>query len=340
MFSPLQSQNFSALADLTNYHVQFDGKTCIVEGLQDAKSEVLFLASVDGNENQILLSVQSLLPVKFPQKLLASVFDYLFSHQSVLQKISLRSAEHQLLEKLQSVQFAADELSWSRSSFYQNPSLWHHKGIFDTHPENWIESQNHRHPERRILKTGVHYKRYIPHLKKTLTLRTADAEKDLDLFHNWHNQPRVSKLWDLNWGKPELKDYLEKGLKDRHQIPFIVELDQEAVGYFEVYWVAEDRLAPYYESDPFDRGFHFLIGNKKFLGAENTQAIVSAVMHYMFLDDPRTRRIMAEPRADNQLVLKYVELIPGWKFIKEFDFPHKRAALLMAKREDFFAEAL
>lgn len=35
---------------------------------------------------------------------------------------------------------------------------------------------------------------------------------------------------------------MEKGLKDPHQIPMLVEMDGEPLGYYEMYWVPEDRL--------------------------------------------------------------------------------------------------
>src|SRR5690606_10514383 len=106
--------------------------------------------------------------------------------------------------------------------------------------------------------------------------------------------------------------YIEAGLRKKHQIPMIIELDGEPVGYYEFYWVKEDRLGPYYEARDYDRGFHFLIGNKKFLGKNNTDAITSSGLHFIYLDDPRTMFTMAEPRYDNNKVLKYADESIGW----------------------------
>jgi hypothetical protein len=98
--------------------------------------------------------------------------------------------------------------------------------------------------------------------------------------------------------------------------------------------LASDNRPPIY--DKFDRGFHFLIGERKFLGIKNTDAVLKSVVHYLFLDDPRTLKIMAEPRSDNKKVLQYVDYFPVWRRIKEFDFPHKRAVLLECTRERLF----
>jgi acetyl CoA:N6-hydroxylysine acetyl transferase len=250
--------------------------------------------------------------------------EYLLGHIPEIKKIELTTALP-LLGK-----------SFLRSEFFQLPTLWHHQENYVITPEKWMETDGRPHPVRAPHHQGVFYRRYLPHLEKTVTFRLTNIEKDLDIFHEWHNSPRVSFFWELNQSKEELKDYMEKGLKKPHQIPMLVEMDGEALGYYEMYWVPEDRLGPYYDHDAFDRGFHFLIGNKKFLGYNITDSVIKSGLHLLFLDEARTRRIMAEPRHDNQKVLKYAEASIGWKKLKEFDFPHKRAALLENSREIFF----
>lgn len=223
----------------------------------------------------------------------------------------------------------------TREEFFQTTNLWHIPKNEKLLPEKWNRSFERPHPIRSDRKDGVFYKRFAQNINKTITIRGIDPEKDLDTFHNWHNQPRVAFFWELAQTKEELKAYMEKTKSDPHMIPTFVELDGKPVAYFELYWTLEDRLGPYYPADAFDRGFHFLVGEKDALGFENTDSIVKSVLHCLFLDDPRTRRVMAEPRADNKKVLKYVES-SGWKKLYEFDFPHKRAALLECKRENFF----
>lgn len=206
--------------------------------------------------------------------------------------------------------------SFERSEFFQLPLLWHHKSSYSIAPEKWTITNQRSHPIRPKPHQGEVYRRYIPQIKSTVSFRLIDRERDLDIFHHWHNQSRVSFFWELNKPKEELSDYIEKGLNDPHQIPMMVEINGEPLGYYEMYWVREDRLGPYYESEAFDRGFHFLIGNKKYLGHKTTDSVIKSGLHFLFLDDPRTRRIMAEPRHDNQKVLKYAEESVGWKKVK------------------------
>ncbi len=226
--------------------------------------------------------------------------------------------------------------SFLRETFFQQPGIWNAPTNPSFPLENWVTSNNVTHPKRPAFKAGqALYSRYVLALDAHVSFRVI-KEDDLDTFHQWHNQARVSNFWELGQSKEELKDYIAKGLNDPHQMPVIAEIGGEAAGYFEFYWTKEDRLGPYYESEAFDRGFHLLVGNKKYLGFKNTDALLKSASHFVFLDDPRTRRIMGEPRHDNQKLLKYLLHFKSWRKIKEFDFPHKRAALLECNRELFF----
>lgn len=314
----LKEVTYSPLSQNKSYKANFDGGFCSVKSENDLglKARVVMTGPV--------LKMTDVISNGDTHSFAMVALEYLLGHFPELQLVELETS----LENLGK--------TFSRSEFFQLPFLWHHKSHYHIPPEKWSETDTRKHPVRPAPHQGVIYKRYIPHLEKTITYRLIDLEKDLDTFHLWHNQSRVSFFWELNKPKEELRDYIVKGLKDPHQHPIMVEIDGDPVGYYELYWVREDRLGPYYESDAFDRGFHFLIGNKNYLGHKTTDSIIKCGLHLMFLDDARTRRIMAEPRHDNQKVLKYAEASIGWRKVKIFDFPHKRSWLLENSREIFF----
>ena len=79
-----------------------------------------------------------------------------------------------------------------------------------------------------------------------------------------------------------------------------------------------------------------LVGEQAHRGPHKVASWLAALTHYLFLDDPRTQRVVAEPRADNAKMIGYMQS-QGYHRLKEFDFPHKRAALMMQSREQFFA---
>ncbi len=224
-----------------------------------------------------------------------------------------------------------------RSDFFQFSPYWIKSPENDLYPVAWTQSNEVSHPVRQNpKKSTLLYERHIHEISRTIVFRVIDPKKDLSVFSSWHNDGRISEYWELKGTKEKHIEYIEKSLADQHLIPVILEADGEPVGYFEFYWVKEDRLGPYYDSHDYDRGFHFLIGERKFLGIKKTDAVLKCVVHYLFLDDPRTLKVMAEPRSDNKKVLQYVDSFPVWRRIKEFDFPHKRAVLLECTRERLF----
>lgn len=313
---------YTPLSGMSAYKAKFQEKGLTITDNQDRSLDLEIIIQ----DEELILNVTHSAEFNISEHLLIGI-EYLLGHIKELKEIKLTQYTNP-----QYPFSLFPGLNFSRSQFFQIPALWHHSKVIEVTPEKWTET----HPVRKAPHLGVVYKRYIPELKQTITFRATNVEQDLETFHGWHNQSRVSCFWELNKPIEELKDYMKKSLSDPHQFPMIVEIDGEKVGYYEMYWVKEDRLGPYYESEAWDRGFHFLIGNKKFLGYQTTDAIVKSGLHFLFLDDPRTRKIMAEPRHDNQKVLKYAEASKGWRKIKEFDFPHKRAALLECRREGFF----
>lgn len=127
--------------------------------------------------------------------------------------------------------------------------------------------------------------------------------RDLDLLHSWMNEPRVSAFWGLAGPLEVQESFLTKGLSDRHSFPVIGCWDGKPFGYFEIYWVKEDHLGRHLASkdlNDWDRGFHALIGEQEFRGAHRVRVWLSALVHYCWLADPRTEKVLVEPRIDNE----------------------------------------
>ncbi|HCN65655.1 MAG TPA: N-acetyltransferase [Pseudomonas sp.] len=187
------------------------------------------------------------------------------------------------------------------------------------------------HPQRPAKPQGEVYRRFDPQLGAWISLRTLDIELDLERFNRWQNTPRVLAFWDEGGSLDDHRQYLEKLANDPHTLTLIGCFDDQPFAYFEAYWAKEDRIAPFYDADDYDRGIHMLVGEQAHRGPHKVASWLSALTDYLLQDDPRTRRIVAEPRADNDKMIGYMQA-QGYARIKEFDFPHKRAALMVLER--------
>lgn len=263
------------------------------------------------------------------ERQIALCLDWLFARHPALSRVLLN-------DRLQGI-YGGGKTALCREDFYQRGDPWYRGANAGQFPEQWREPESGpRHPLRPRVPAGEVYRRHFHFLGMDFSLRRLDPALDLERFTDWMNQPRVAEFWEEQGDRDKQRSYIDGALADPHKDPLIASFDGRPFAYFELYWALEDRLGPYYEARPYDRGMHLLVGETDFLGSRYARAWLNGICHFMFLDDSRTQRLVGEPRADNAAVLKLVQRTPGWRKVKEFDFPHKRAALAMCERAPFF----
>jgi acetyl CoA:N6-hydroxylysine acetyl transferase len=229
--------------------------------------------------------------------------------------------------------------SVAREQLWQQARLWMPPGGGTPYALQYTLTQGRRHPRRAPKPSGVLYQRHIPWVGKTFSFRALELEQDLPRFHRWMNDPAVVHFWQEAGDLAKHRAYLEAIIADPHMYSMIASFDDQPFAYFEVYWARENRLAPFYDVDDFDRGWHVAVGETDFRGRQFATAWLTSISHYLFLDDPRTQRAVGEPRADHERQIRNLDK-SGYAKVKEFDFPHKRAMLVVLLRERYFGDGL
>ncbi|MGZ9712707.1 GNAT family N-acetyltransferase [Glaciimonas sp. GNP009] len=326
------------LNDGPRVKVVLDGQALEV-WLDDASSLRLLLGGTDSaTRSAIIIGLNTTDAVGLRLAILGAL-NFLFATDVMVDTLKLDFSDYQqVLSSLLRSGLAVVDLNgqvlFTRDAFVQQPDLWLQVESSAAYPLAYVISNGKRHPRRPPNNPKTVYRRFIPWLNQWLTLRTLDLDTDLDSFHAWMNNPRVAKFWEEDGAIEKHRAFIINALADPHVHPLIGCLDDKPFGYFEVYWAKEDRIAPFYNATDYDRGLHMLVGEEWARGPHFISAWLNSLVHYVMLDDPRTQLIVCEPRADNVRMIDYLRQT-GFAFHREFDFPHKRAALLILEREVF-----
>ena len=116
-------------------------------------------------------------------------------------------------------------------------------------------------------------------------------------------QTEVAKFFGEDGPLEQTEEFLRTALSSRHSFPVFGCWDGKPFGFFEIYWVKEDRLSKHLGGHvgDWDRGLHVLVGEQEFRGPQRVRIWLSALVHYCWLADMRTGAVMLEPRVDNEL---------------------------------------
>jgi RimJ/RimL family protein N-acetyltransferase len=318
--------------------IKFDGQRLYVGHRDNEQPSIWSLRNTDG---QLELGLIDAIGKQPSATELLAVIEAALTYYPAQKKVILSVAQSQFPELFTTRVLTTDgsRATAYAETFWQQSRLWHQRGSGAPYPIRYGFSQGRRHPLRPPKPSGMVYRRYIPWLGRALNFRCVIIDTDLQRFNRWMNDPVVAAFWQETGDMQKHRHYLEAIEADPHMLNLIAYLDDEPFGYFEVYWAKEDRVAPFYDAHDFDRGWHVLIGEPQMRGKPFVTAWLPSISHYLFLDDCRTQRIVIEPRVDNHKMMRNLAH-GGYANLKEFDFPHKRAALHMLLRERFFSEQL
>jgi len=158
------------------------------------------------------------------------------------------------------------------------------------------------------------------------TLSPVKPERDLPLIHRWMNDPDVARYWELGGPLERTTEHVCAQIDAAHAHPLLARLSGRAIGYWELYQAAEDRLAEYYAAEPDDVGVHLLIGEEDCRGIGLGSVLLRAVADAVQREKPR--RVVAEPDERNVPSLRAFTTA-GFVAADTIELPEKRATLMI-----------
>ncbi|KAK4051524.1 hypothetical protein OIV83_002664 [Microbotryomycetes sp. JL201] len=187
------------------------------------------------------------------------------------------------------------------------------------------------------------YTRLIPHLDQLFRLQPC-TQNHLNVLHSWMNDARVDKFWEEKGTIEQHEKFIADRTADPHTLSVIGSYvtnsgdkistsEPQLATYSEIYWVKEDRLGPLISHT----GLHMLVGSDAHRGPHRVRAWLPSLVHYCFLDDPRTDRVVCEPNAKNAKMIEYLESV-GFERHGDVQFPHKVAALMIVEKARFYCK--
>lgn len=176
------------------------------------------------------------------------------------------------------------------------------------------------------------YAEQDPALDRRLWARPVQPDVDTGLLTAWMNKPHVEEFWAMAWPEDWIRDYLVRQVQDPARSPYLGFVDDEPVGYIEVYDPHRDVLGAHAPVRVGDLGAHVLIGQEEHLGRYSV-AIGRAVSRFLF-QRPDVLRLVGEPDVKNQNFLSLLTFL-GFTKETEVDLPDKRAAFMVCERRDF-----
>lgn len=181
--------------------------------------------------------------------------------------------------------------------------------------------------------TEAIYKEHFPLLKKTVWARKVDLNKDLDIIHDWMNRSHVAEFWHMAWPKEKIADYLIRQQQIEGFDCYIIFIESEAFGYFEIYQPHTDPVGATYKVETGDIGLHVLIGEEKYQRRYIIR-LSSLIVRLVFARHPETKRIIGEPDINNQTIQGVMKFV-GFKWMANVKLPDKVGALHSLTIDDF-----
>jgi len=174
------------------------------------------------------------------------------------------------------------------------------------------------------------YTRYFPKEDITISLRSFDIDRDLEMVHDWFNQEHAKPIWKMDGPIRDLETFYRTLIPSDHSHSFIGDINGEPTFTMEPYWPMRDLVGAYYDVLPTDYGSHLLIAptdkDKKFSFPSG-----QVLMDWVFLQ-PVVGKCIGEAAVESRAMHIFTTRL-GFKYQRILQMPHKDATLTFCYRE-------
>lgn len=176
------------------------------------------------------------------------------------------------------------------------------------------------------------------------SVRPMDLGLDSLSVNHWVNLPYSYSYWQMKGATSKsIADYYEEKITNDLLYPFIISYGPYPVALFELYNVEKDELANHVDCTSKDKGIHMLMAPPRYLLTKlpqkikniSQEALVTALQFAFSFSG--IERIYTEPHVDNFHANELARQM-GWSFVKEIQFPEKKANLFCFEKEQFLKQ--
>lgn len=170
-------------------------------------------------------------------------------------------------------------------------------------------------------------------LNEKIAFRSLDLANDIDIIHNWVNQPYTLRYWQMNVDKQMLYDTYTTLLNNPLAHSFVGLFNGKMVCQVDLYNVETDELKDHVEVSPGNCGLHILMLPPRQSQKGLTEAMLKAFIKFYFSFSAATT-LYGEPDAQNagaNIAAKRA----GFEFVKTIPLSYKTANLYLITKQQF-----
>jgi RimJ/RimL family protein N-acetyltransferase len=183
-------------------------------------------------------------------------------------------------------------------------------------------------------KSNLHFEHSFPS-GQSLVLRSLILKKDVNILHQWVNEPYAKEFWQLDGPKSTLESTYQSVLKNPDGHSFIGILDEQLVCQIDLYRLQSADLGRYVRHQYNDCGMHLLMAPAKFPVPQLSRMVMETFLRYYF-SFSEAENLYAEPDIHNHKACKLLGK-SKFSFVQNIMLTDKAASLYLITRKQFHA---